>query len=100
MDVDGRRHQQLSRRGRWAANGMPRFLGALSRRYIVDYMVSSNQVPVMTQSDSVLRLGPNAYSKPATALNILRETIMGRELFDFAFKEYSRRWEFKRPHAL
>ena len=66
-------------------------------RYIVDYMVSSNQVPVMTQSDSVLRLGPNAYSKPATALNILRETIMGRELFDFAFKEYSRRWEFKRP---
>ena len=66
-------------------------------RYIVDYMVSSNQVPVMTQSDSVLRLGPNAYSKPATALNILRETILGRELFDFAFKEYSRRWEFKRP---
>ena len=66
-------------------------------RYIVDYMVSSNQVPVMTQSDSVLRLGPNAYSKPATALNILRETIMGRELFDFAFKEYSQRWEFKRP---
>ena len=46
----------------------------------------------MTQSDSVLRLGPNAYSKPATAINILRETIMGRELFDFAFKEYSRQW--------
>jgi hypothetical protein len=66
-------------------------------RFITDYMVSSNQVPVMTQSDSVLRLGPNAYSKPATALNILRETIMGRELFDFAFKEYSRQWEFKRP---
>ncbi len=66
-------------------------------QFITDYMVSSNQVPVMTQSDSVLRLGPNAYSKPATALNILRETIMGRELFDFAFKEYSRQWEFKRP---
>jgi hypothetical protein len=66
-------------------------------RDITDYMVSQNQVPVMTQSDSVLRLGPNAYSKPATALNILRETIMGRELFDFAFKEYSRLWEFKRP---
>ncbi|MEQ8408576.1 MAG: M1 family metallopeptidase [Gammaproteobacteria bacterium] len=66
-------------------------------RYITDYMESSNQVPVMTQSDSVLRLGPNAYSKPATALNILRETIMGRELFDFAFKEYSRLWAFKRP---
>ncbi len=66
-------------------------------RYIVDYMVSSNQVPIMTQSDSVLRLGSNAYAKPATALNILRETIMGRELFDFAFKEYAKRWEFKRP---
>lgn len=66
-------------------------------RYITDYMESSNQVPVMTQSDSVLRLGPNAYSKPATALNILRETIMGRELFDFAFKEYSNLWQFKRP---
>jgi predicted secreted protein len=66
-------------------------------RYIVDYMKSQNQVPVMTQSDSVLNLGSNSYAKPATALNILRETIMGRELFDFAFKEYSRSWEFKRP---
>ena len=51
----------------------------------------------MTQSDSVWRLGPNAYTKPAAALNILRETILGRELFDFAFKEYSTRWRFKRP---
>lgn len=66
-------------------------------RYIVDYMRSQDQVPVMTQSDSVLNLGPNAYAKPATAINILRETIMGRELFDFAFKEYSQLWEFKRP---
>ena len=64
---------------------------------ITGYMKSSVQVPVMTQSDSVLRLGPNAYSKPATALMILRETILGRELFDFAFKEYARRWKFKRP---
>ena len=66
-------------------------------RDIVDYMRSQNQVPIMTQSDSVLRLGSNAYAKPAAALNILRETIMGRELFDFAFKEYSRLWAFKRP---
>lgn len=64
---------------------------------IVDYMVSSTQVPIMTQSDSVLRLGPNAYTKPAAALTILRETILGRELFDFAFKEYARRWLYKRP---
>lgn len=66
-------------------------------RDITDYMASSTQVPIMTQSDSVLRLGPNAYTKPAAALNILRETILGRELFDFAFKEYSLRWKYKRP---
>jgi hypothetical protein len=64
---------------------------------ITGYMKSETQVPIMTQSDSVLRLGPNAYTKPAAALNILRETILGRELFDFAFKEYSQRWKFKRP---
>ena len=66
-------------------------------RSIVDYMKSTNQVPIMTQSDSVLNLGPNAYTKPAAALNILREVILGRELFDFAFKEYAQRWMFKRP---
>jgi hypothetical protein len=66
-------------------------------RDITDYMKSSTQVPIMTQSDSVLRLGPNAYTKPAAALNILRETILGRELFDFAFKEYATRWKYKRP---
>ena len=51
----------------------------------------------MTQSDSVLQFGPNAYSKPAAALIVLRETVMGRELFDHAFKTYSERWKFKRP---
>ena len=66
-------------------------------RDVVGYMKSQTQVPIMTQSDSVLRLGPNAYTKPAVALNILRETILGRELFDFAFKEYAQRWKFKRP---
>jgi len=60
-------------------------------------MKSSNQVPIMTNSESILQFGNNAYGKPATALNILRETIMGRELFDFAFKEYAQRWKFKRP---
>ncbi len=65
---------------------------------IVSYMRSSNQVPVMTNSESILQFGPNAYSKPATALNILRETIVGRDVFDFAFREYSQRWMFKRPY--
>jgi hypothetical protein len=64
---------------------------------IPTYMTSSNQVPIMTQSDSVLQFGPNAYSKPAASLIVLRETVMGRELFDFAFREYATRWKFKRP---
>ncbi|MBO6504945.1 MAG: M1 family metallopeptidase [Kordiimonadaceae bacterium] len=66
-------------------------------RDITGYMKSQRQVPIMTQSDSIWRIGPNAYTKPAAALNILRETILGRELFDFAFKEYANRWRFKRP---
>ncbi len=66
-------------------------------QFITDYMLSENQVPIMTNSDSVLQFGNNAYGKPATALNILRETVMGRELFDFAFRQYAQRWKFKRP---
>jgi len=64
---------------------------------MTDYMISQNQVPIMTQSDSIQQFGNNAYGKPATALVILRETILGRERFDRAFREYARRWQFKRP---
>ena len=53
--------------------------------------------PIMTNSENIVYYFPNAYQKPAAGLNILRETIMGRELFDFAFKEYCRRWAFKHP---
>ncbi|MEZ4900712.1 MAG: M1 family metallopeptidase [Spirosomataceae bacterium] len=68
-------------------------------QFITDYMRTdaTQQVPIMTSSDNIMAFGPNAYAKPATGLNILRETIMGRELFDYAFKEYSRRWAFKNP---
>jgi hypothetical protein len=66
---------------------------------IVPYMRSEKNLlePIMTNSENIIQFGPNAYAKPATALNILRETIMGRELFDYAFKEYARRWMFKHP---
>lgn len=66
---------------------------------IVNYMNSSPDqlVPIMTNSESIIQFGNNAYGKPATALNILRETIMGRELFDFSFKKYAQRWAFKHP---
>jgi hypothetical protein len=70
-------------------------------QYIVPYMKSDadKQNPIMSSSDNILpnTFGPNAYSKPATGLNILRETVMGRELFDYAFKEYAKRWAFKHP---
>jgi hypothetical protein len=66
---------------------------------ITDYMkLPKDQLePIMTNSENIVQFGPNAYAKPATGLNILRETIMGRELFDYAFKEYARRWAFKHP---
>ncbi len=66
---------------------------------IIDYMkLPKDQLePIMTNSENIIQFGPNAYSKPTTGLNILRETIMGRTLFDYAFKEYARRWAFKHP---
>ncbi|SOD95667.1 M1 family metallopeptidase [Spirosoma fluviale] len=82
----------------WDANFPAR---GIQPQSIVSYMRldSTQQVPIMSSSDNILpnTFGPNAYDKPATALNILRETIMGRELFDYAFKEYARRWAFKSP---
>jgi len=66
---------------------------------IVSYMAGDQDFisPIMSNPENVYQLGPNAYAKPATALNILRETVMGREAFDHAFKTYAQRWMFKHP---
>jgi hypothetical protein len=66
---------------------------------ITDYMkLPKDQLePIMTMGDNVAQVGSNAYAKAATGLNILRETVMGRELFDYSFREYARRWAFKHP---
>jgi hypothetical protein len=66
---------------------------------IADYMRGDKKhiSPIMTNSESIWQFGNNAYGKPATALNILRETVMGRELFDYSFKIYCERWKFKHP---
>lgn len=66
---------------------------------IVPYMMlpKDQLEPIMVNSENIILFGPNAYAKPATALNILRETVMGRELFDYAFKEYCKRWAYKHP---
>jgi len=68
-------------------------------RKIVNYMKGDKKgiTPIMTNSESLLQFGNNAYGKPAAAFNILRETVMGRELFDHAFKTYAQRWMFKHP---
>jgi Peptidase family M1 domain len=81
--------EQQWERGYPSKRGEPKDLTA--------YMAGEDQVPIMTSSDSLVNFGNNAYGKTATALNILRETVLGRELFDYAFKEYARRWKFKRP---
>ncbi len=98
----------------WMDEGLNTFLQYLSeqefeRNYpsgrgepekIVSYMAGdkTKMSPIMVNPESAYQLGNNAYGKPATALNILRETIMGRELFDYAFKEYAKRWAFKQPY--
>jgi hypothetical protein len=66
---------------------------------IVPYMSGDQKIlePIMSNSESIIQFGNNAYGKPAAGLNILRETIMGRELFDHAFKIYANRWKFKHP---
>ena len=66
---------------------------------IVNYMKGDPDFirPIMTNSEQVVQFGSNAYAKPSAGLDILRETVMGPELFDAAFKEYATRWAFKHP---
>ncbi|MGI9530224.1 M1 family metallopeptidase [Lutimonas sp.] len=76
--------------------------GFPSRGYpknVVDYMDGDQAkiAPIMTQHDNVFKSGPNAYSKPAAGLYILREVVLGHDLFDKAFMTYAQRWRFKHP---
>ena len=68
-----------------------------AERELTAYMRRDNRVPIMSNSESIAELGNNSYAQPTVALNILREHILGRELFDHAFKTYAQRWMFKRP---
>jgi len=79
----------------WERNFLPR----RDLDYMIRYMSGNKdtQVPIMTNSESLTHFGENAYSKVTIALNVLRETVLGRELFDYAFKTYSNRWKFKNP---
>ena len=97
----------------WMDEGLNTFVQSLTEREhypdkplrrgtaksIVSYMKGDKEGmrPIMTNSEQILQFGNNAYAKPAAALWILRESIMGPELFDYAFKEYAERWAFKSP---
>ncbi len=102
------------RRWRWMDEGLNTFVELLAeeewdnqfpssivepqrRAAFYTYLQRANKMPIMTTADSLISGGYTAYAKPTLALNILRETILGRENFDFAFKQYARRWMFKRP---
>ena len=77
----------------------PNFFTGNLPKDIVRYMSmdQDNLSPIMSQGDYVKNFGPNAYTKPAAGLYMLRQTIMGPELFDYAFRTYSQRWMFKHP---
>ncbi len=92
--------QEFGKKYPYLIDGFPSFPSSSGKpSQIVRYMSGDQSIiaPVMSNPENVYQLGPNAYDKPATALNILRETVMGPELFDFAFKTYAQRWMFKHP---
>ncbi|HBP22681.1 MAG TPA: aminopeptidase, partial [Planctomycetes bacterium] len=101
------------RRWRWMDEGFNSFVQQVTEGYwekeypsrnsarrerILDYMKSSRDQPIMTNTSLLREGGNNAYSKVTLALTVLREAVLGRETFDFAFREYCRRWAFKRPY--
>ena len=77
----------------------PNYITGNLPKDIVPYMGGDQSYlsPIMSQGDYVYQFGPNAYTKPAAGLYMLRQTIMGPELFDYAFRTYSQRWMFKHP---
>ena len=92
--------QQFGKNYPTAITGMDKYPSRRGEpKAIVSYMSGDQSfiAPIMSNPENVYQLGPNAYGKPATALNILRETVMGRDLFDHAFKTYAQRWMFKHP---
>lgn len=102
------------RKWMWMDEGLNTFLHqrTLAERYpqwsstrpkdIVPFMSGDQNTlrPVMTNSDNDLlfQMGANFYQKPTVGLQMLRETIVGKELFDAAFKEYANRWKYKHPN--
>ena len=81
----------------WEASYPSRSIRPDSKKSMQAYLQRSGVRPIMSAADNLISGGHNAYGKPTLALTILRESVLGREQFDFAFKEYANRWKFKRP---
>lgn len=81
----------------WEASYPSRTIQQDSKKSMQAYLQRTDIRPIMSNADNLISGGHNAYGKPTLALTILRESILGREQFDYAFKEYANRWKFKRP---
>ncbi|MCB9231821.1 MAG: M1 family metallopeptidase [Bacteroidia bacterium] len=99
------------RRWAWMDEGLNSFLQFLTEQEfepdyparrgvpdnLTDYLQGNRKNPIMTNVESIRDNGGTSYHKTAVGLNMLRETIIGRKLFDQAFRAYAQRWMFKRP---
>lgn len=88
---------QLLAEQEWQDFYPSRILNLDRRKRFYDYLKTENKRPIMSAADNLIDGGHTAYSKPTLALMVLRESVLGREQFDFAFKRYANRWKFKRP---
>ncbi len=64
-----------------------------------NFFMNDNLEPVMVGPDNMKErsIAALAYYKPGAGLSILRESILGPEKFDKAFRTYIDRWAFKHP---
>ncbi len=101
------------RKWMWMDEGINTFLSqrTMAQRYpewphtvpssIVPYMKGDKNTmrPIMTNADNdiLMQMGSNFYQKPTVGYQMLRNSIVGQELFDMVIKEYSNRWKYKHP---
>jgi len=76
------------------------YADSVRRELLVAYTATAipgSEQPMITKPDEVRELYWTAYQKPALMLTVLRESVIGRDEFDRAFREYARRWKGKHP---
>jgi hypothetical protein len=67
--------------------------------YMNQYMFGENTEAIMNTPDALreANIGNSLYFKPGYGLELLRNEILGADRFDYAFKEYIKRWAYKHP---